>query len=58
MYTYINIYVCIYIYIYSLGNLCRDLLGWGKVDMKTVFARGKLRKDGTEGPAQTLNPNS
>jgi len=48
----------IYIYIYSLGNLCRDLLGWGKVDMKTVFARGKLRKDGTEGPAQTLNPNS
>ena len=47
---------------YSLGNLCRDLLGWGKVDMKTVFARVKLKKDGTEGPAPSpepyfMNPN-
>ncbi|KAJ1495708.1 hypothetical protein T484DRAFT_1761727, partial [Baffinella frigidus] len=39
---------------YKLSSLCNDLLGWGKVDMKTVFAKGKLKQDGTEGKLMYL----
>ncbi|EKX41231.1 hypothetical protein GUITHDRAFT_74910, partial [Guillardia theta CCMP2712] len=34
---------------YKLSSLMQDLLGWGKTDMKEVFGRFKLKKDGTPG---------
>ena len=54
--------MCIYIYVYIYIYIYICIHGWGKVDMKTVFARVKLKKDGTEGPAPSpetyfMNPN-
>ena len=34
---------------YSLSALSNDLLGWGKQDLKAVFGRGRLKKNGEPG---------